>query len=444
VMQIFNYTQATRYLDDCMVFGIKPSLVRIYKILELQGNTHKKTDFIHVVGTNGKTSTTVITGHIIHKHGLRCGYHISPHINEYTERFWIFGRDISRSRFARLFSDIYPYVQAVNGLNLDGPMTQFEIIAAMAFRLASDENLQVMVLEAGMGGRWDATNAADSKVVGLTGVSLEHTAILGDTIAEIAAEKVEVVKKGVYVATTSNNSTVLEILRKKTENTGSKLFVFGRDFNILKKEKINLSGWDVDLKTINSEYRNLKIPLIGNYQPVNLSLALALVELYFKRISKKVDENLVKKALSGIKVQGRFVVVQRKPLIIADTSHNPEGIKNFITNLDENFSSFRKIIIFAVLKDKNYREMLADIVTASDILIITSSQTERSLGIDTLESEVTCFLGKKAKSKTSNIPKQIYKIDNIGNSLSFALNISKSNDIICITGSITNLKYINF
>jgi dihydrofolate synthase / folylpolyglutamate synthase len=443
-MQIFNYTQATKYLDDCLVFGIKPGLARINKILELQGNTHKKTDFIHVVGTNGKTSTAIIASHIIYKHGIKCGYHISPHINEYNERLWVCGANISRSRFARLFSDIYPYVQAVNDLNLDGPMTQFEIIAAMAFRLAADEHLKVMVLEAGMGGRWDATNAADSTVVGLTGVSLEHTAILGDNIAAIAAEKAQVIKKGAYVATTSNEVTVLEVLRRITEKTDSKLLVLGRDFFILKKEKIDLSGWEVDLKVVKSEYRRLKIPLIGNYQPANLSLALTLVELYLKKIGKKVDETLVKKALPGIKVPGRFTVIQRNPLVIADTSHNPEGIKNFINNLDENFSSLRKIIIFAVLKDKNYKEMVADILPASDILILTSSQTKRSLDIEILESEVACCLEKPVKNKTNRLPGKVYKIDNIGNSLNFALNISKSNDIICITGSITNLEHINF
>ncbi len=442
MMQIFNYAQATKYLDDCLVFGIKPSLVRINKILELQGNIHRKTDFIHVVGTNGKTSTTIMASHIIHNHGIRCGYHISPHINEYTERLWACGRNISRARFARLFSDLYSYIQMVNDLNLDGPMTQFEIIAAMAFRLSAEEHLQVMVLEAGMGGRWDATNAADSTVVGLTGVSLEHTAILGDTIAEIAAEKAQVIKKGAYVATTSNDETVLEILRNKTEKTGSKLFVFCRDFFILKKEKIDLSGWKVDLKGISSEYRNIKIPLIGNYQPSNLSLALALAELYFKKIGEKVDENLVKKALSGLNVLGRFQVMQRKPFVIADTSHNPEGIKNFINNLNENFSDLRKIVIFAVLRDKNYKEMIADVVTASDILIITSSHTGRSLDIEILESEVVCLIEKLEKNEKNNIPAHVYKIDNIGNSLNFALNISNSNDIIFITGSITNLKSI--
>ena len=131
-------------------------------------------------------------------------------------------------------------------------------------------------------------------------------------------------------------------------------------------------------------------------------------------------------------------------MIIADTSHNPEGIKNFINNLNENFSYLRKIIIFAVLRDKNYREMVADIVSASDILIITSSQTGRSLDIEILESEVVCLVEKLEKNKTNSIPGQVYKMDNVENSLNFALNISKSNDIICITGSITNLEHVNF
>ena len=188
-MRKFTYPQAVRYLDDCLIFGIKPSLIRINKLLELLGNPDRKADSIHIVGTNGKTSTTIMTANILYGHGIRCGFHISPHINEYTERLWFCGNQICRDRFASLLNDIFSCIDKVNMLDLGGPMTQFEIVAAMAFELASQENLQVMVLEAGMGGRWDATNAADSKIVGLTGVSLEHTEILGKTIKEISGYK---------------------------------------------------------------------------------------------------------------------------------------------------------------------------------------------------------------------------------------------------------------
>jgi dihydrofolate synthase/folylpolyglutamate synthase len=148
---------------------------------------------------------------------------------------------------------------------------------------------------------------------------------------------------------------------------------------------------------------------------------------------RKIEEKLLKNALNKIKVLGRFEIIKKNPLVVADTSHNPEGIKNFVQNLKDNFANLQKIIIFAVLKDKDYKKMISYIAPQSDILILTSSGTGRSLDIDSLENEVY---------KLKKIPKEIYKVDNIKNSLNFALNISKSNGIICITGSITNLEHI--
>jgi dihydrofolate synthase/folylpolyglutamate synthase len=432
-MKKFKYPRVVKFLDECLIFGIKPSLVRIQKILELLNSPQKKVNFIHIVGTNGKTSTTVAVSNILYGHGIKCGYHISPHINEYTERMWICGRQVSKESFAEVFNEIYPYVEEVNKLDLEGPMTQFEILAAMAFRLAEDEKLQVMVLEAGMGGRWDATNAADSKVVGFTGVSLEHTSILGKTISEIAIEKAQVIKRNSSVAALSTDYKVISILQDKTAKTNSKLFLYGKDFSVIRKERTNLSGWEVDIKGLKSKYLNLKIPLNGNYQPLNLALSIAVSELYLEIAGRKIEEKLLKNALNKIKVLGRFEIIKKNPLVVADTSHNPEGIKNFVQNLKDNFANLQKIIIFAVLKDKDYKKMISYIAPQSDILILTSSGTGRSLDIDSLENEVY---------KLKKIPKEIYKVDNIKNSLNFALNISKSNGIICITGSITNLEHI--
>jgi dihydrofolate synthase/folylpolyglutamate synthase len=442
----FSYKQVTRYLDDCLIFGIKPDLTRIKKILELTGNPHKKNDFIHIVGTNGKTSTTIITASILKSHGLKCGYHISPHINSYTERIWIDGKDISESNFEDIFNFLYPYIEKVNSLNLGGPMTQFEIIAAMAFTAAVNKKLDVMVLEAGMGGRWDATNAAYSKVVGFTGVSLEHTQILGKNITEIAIEKAEVVKNNALVATLSRSDKVLKVLKNKVEKTNSKLYIYGKDFYILNKHRDCLKGWKTDIKGIISSYKGLNVPLIGNYQPFNLSLSIALSELYLNALAKKINDKLLRSSLKNLKVLGRFQIIKKIPLVIADTSHNPEGIKNFVKNIKECFNDFRKIVIFAVLKDKDYKKMTSSILEISDILILTSSKTDRSLYVDELEKEVKKAVEIKKQNKeevdSGIMPEEIYKIDNISNSLNYALKISKSSDIICITGSITNLENI--
>jgi len=438
MMKNFTYPQATKYLDDCLIFGIKPSLVRINKILDLMGKPQSKVDFIHVVGTNGKTSTAIMIANILYGQGVRSGFHISPHINEYNERMWSCGKEVPRKRFAGLLNDIFPYIERVNSLGLGGKMTQFEILAAMAFELAAREELKVMVLEAGMGGRWDATNAAYSCVAGLTDVSLEHTSILGKTIKEIAMEKVQVVKNEALVATLSKNEKVLSVLKERIRSKNARLFLPGVDFSLIRKEKKYLEGWSVDIKGINGKYLNLDIPLLGDYQPCNFSLALVLSELYLSTLGETINRDKLKKSISKLNVKGRFEIINRKPLVIADASHNPAGIESFVNNVTGNFSDKNIIIIFSVLKDKDYKKMLGRLLTVADKIILTSSNTSRSLG--------TCELKKEAlktinilKEGNDSVPDGIFEIDTIPNSLKYALKISKSNDIICITGSITNL-----
>ncbi len=435
-----NYRQVSKYLDDCLIFGIKPNLVRIKKILELLRNPQTKVDFIHIVGTNGKTSTTKMVSSILRSQGIRTGYHISPHIDSYTERMWIDGKDLSEKKFTETFNEIYPVILEVNKMDLGGPVTQFEIISAMAFKLAENENIEVMALEVGMGGRWDATNIADSKVVGLTGVSLEHTEILGKTIRDIALEKVEVIKENALVATTSSNKEVLKILRDKAEKTGSGLFLYGKDFYIQKKKNMGLNGWSLDIKGINDTYKNLTLPLLGQYQPLNLSLAITLAELYLGTREKKIDEEKLRRDISGIRVKGRLEIIRKNPMVILDAGHNPEGTENFVKNISYYFGKKKKIIIFAVLKDKDYESMVGRIIGISDVLILTSSLSARSLSVDRLEKVVKEKI-KLLKNKACR-PARLYKVDTIENSIKFALKISTINDIICITGSITNLENI--
>ncbi|MBN1299107.1 MAG: hypothetical protein JW997_05415 [Actinobacteria bacterium] len=440
-MKNLTYLQATDYLDGCLVFGIKPGLSRIKKVIEILGYPKQKTDFIHIVGTNGKTSSAIITANILHSQGLKSGYHISPHITDYTERLWYCGNQIKKARFAKLLTDLFPVIEEVNSMDLEGPLTQFEIIAAMAFKLAVDEHLDVMVLEAGLGGRWDATNAVDSKVVGLTTVSLEHTDILGKTIKEISMEKSKVIKQNALVATLSRESKVLEVLKEQVLSTCSKLYLFGKDFCINHKKKMFLKGWEIDVSGVFSRYKDIVLPLTGNYQPQNLSLALVLSELYMDWKGFRIESDALKSGLKKLKVKGRFQIIKKDPVVIADTSHNPEGIKNFINNINENFYNKRKIIIFSVLKDKDYKRMLESIISLPDILILTSSNVQRSLPVDTLKEQYYKIV-KDEKNHNIKKPSEVYIRDSIINSLNYALNIAARSDIICITGSITNLEKI--
>jgi len=436
-----DFTQVSKYLDDALIFGIKPSLIRIEKILALMGDPQNASDFIHIVGTNGKTSTTIMLANILKRAGLRSGYHISPHIDSYRERIWLDGNDISEKRFTDAFNRMCPYIEEVNNMDLGGPITQFEIISALAFMIAREEEIQVMVLEAGMGGRWDATNIADSRVAGLTGVSLEHTDILGDTIAEIVCEKVEVIKKGACAAALSRDPVVLDIFKKKTKDAGASCYLYGRDFKVGRIESMGISGWVVDIDGIYDKYPEIKLPVPGDYQPANLSLAIALAELYMDLKGRRMDPRLIKDSLSAIYIKGRFEILQEDPFLIADASHNPEGTVRFCQTVKRYFEPNEKIIIFAVLTDKDYRQMIERVLQTADRLILTSSRNSRSLPLERLKEETDSVIGKY--HDRSALAGEIYAIDTIENSLNYALKISCTNDIICITGSITNLEHVD-
>lgn len=437
----FDYKEACDYLDKSLIFGIKPSLVRINKILDLLDNPQNGKDFIHIVGTNGKTSTAKITASILNKHGLKAGYYISPHIYSYTERISIAGKDVSEDDFAEVFNDIFPLILEVNKLGLDGEMTQFEILTAMLFKLVKDKKTDVMVLEAGMGGRWDATNAANAKVVGLTGVSLEHTQILGKTISKIAEEKSEVIKNNSLVASMSMDKKVNSILFKKVETTGSKLFLFGKDFFIKKIKQKSLEGFTIDLKGIFSEYNDIYFPIVGDYQKKNLLLAVVLSELYLNTYSRNLRVDYLNDSLNYTNIFGRFQILRKEPIFIVDASHNPEGVSKFIKNLNTYFPENKKIIIFSVLKDKNYKKMLEYIIKNADMLILTSSNSYRSLSIKELEKATNEILSKVRKNN-EKYPVAIASIDNIENSIKYSLNLANKNDIISLTGSITNLEFV--
>ena len=436
-----DFSQVSKYLDDSLVFGIKPSLIRIEKILRLMGDPHKDTDFIHIVGTNGKTSTTVMLAEILKGQGFKSAYYTSPHIMGYCERIWIDGTSIGEDKFTDTFCEIYPYIKEVNNLDLGGPITQFEIITAMAFVAAKNSGTEVMVLEAGMGGRWDATNAADAKVAGLTGISLEHTQILGNTISEIAAEKVEVIKKGAGVATISTDPEVLGILRQKISNIGADLYLYGRDFKISSKESKGLLGWKISVEGIYGKFSSIEIPLIGDYQTLNLSLAIVLAELYLDTKARRLNEGPINRSLAGMHVKGRLEMIGKDPMIFSDVSHNPEGMDKFSEVMDKYFKSRKKTIIFAVLADKDYGAMIKKVLGAADRLILTSSRTGRSLSIEKLQQKTEEIIEKNQSG--IRMPDEVYAVDSVENSLNYALKISGSNDIICITGSSTNLEHLD-
>jgi dihydrofolate synthase/folylpolyglutamate synthase len=317
-------------------------------------------------------------------------------------------------------------------------MTQFEILTAMMFYAAFKEKLDVMVLEAGMGGRWDATNAAYAAAAGLTGVSLEHTHILGKTIEKITKEKAEVIKSKCRIATSSTDAVVLRILKEKSIKTGSDLYEIGKDFTVKSIKEDTIEGFTADIKGIYDAYEDIRFPLPGDYQKSNLCLGIALSELFSGR---KLNTEKINQGLACTNISGRFQLMKASPVFIADASHNPEGVRNLASNLMKYFKNRKRIIIFSVLKDKEYEDMIEAVLPVTDIIILTSSYSSRSLELDLLE-ETVLRQSQKLKARGGKSPEFIYKIDNIENSIKYSLNIAAKNDIICLTGSITNLEFV--
>ncbi len=428
-----DYASVCTYLDNTQIFGIKPGLERIEKILDLLGNPEENVDFIHVVGTNGKTSVTKFTSSILHAHGIKTAAYISPHVKGYTERISIKGADLSEQEFSQYFTEILPLIEEVNKMDLGGEMSQFEITTALFFYAASRQKARAAVIEAGMGGRWDATNAVQAKIVGFTDVSMEHTKILGNTLSKIAWEKAMVIKEHASVATLSKKKKVLEVLSERVKETDSDLYLYGKDFKAKDIKNCGLDGWELSVQGIDTDLKGLAMPLMGDYQAYNLALSVALCELYAKEAGFRIDREALNRGIFRSRIYGRLEILRRDPIFIADASHNVEGIRNLMKNLDLYFASHKKIVIFSVLDDKAYKKMIREVLKA-DILILTSSLNERSLAIKEIEKEARMHADKKGK--------KIHSCKNIAESLKFALSIAKSDDIICLTGSITNLEGI--
>ena len=197
----------------------------------------------------------------------------------------------------------------------------------------------------------------------------------------------------------------------------------------------------MDIDGIYGRYPGIKLPLPGDYQPSNLSLAIALAELHMKLKGKKIEPGPLKDSLSDIYVKGRFEILKEDPPVIADASHNPEGTVRFCHTVERYFGPKRKTIIFAVLADKDYRQMIEQVTRTADRLILTSSKNSRSLPLERLEEEAVSAMGKQYGRGA--LPEEVCAIDTIENSLNYALKISDTNDIICITGSITNLERLD-
>ncbi|WP_275294786.1 folylpolyglutamate synthase/dihydrofolate synthase family protein [Amycolatopsis sp. La24] len=374
---------------------LEPSLARIQALMTLLGEPNHGYPVVHVAGTNGKGSVARMVDSLLTRMGLRSGRYTSPHLQLVTERIALDGRPISAARYAELYQDIAPYVAMVDGASEDGvPMSKFEVLTGMAFAAFSDAPVEAAVLEAGMGGAWDATNVADAQVAVITPIGLDHTEYLGPTAVDAAAEKAGIIKPGSVAVIGEQDPEVLNVLLKRTVEVDAAVARAGSEFGVLERE-VAVGGQMLKLQGLGGVYDEIFLPLHGAHQAANAALALAAVEAFFGAgKDKQLVVEAVREAFAEVENPGRLERVRAAPAVLVDAAHNPMGARALATTITDEFNFRRLVAVVGVLSDKDARGILDALEPVVSDVVVTRSSSPRSLPVEDLAELAASIFGE--------------------------------------------------
>ncbi len=371
-----NFEQMVSYIENSMKFGCRPGLERTAKLLELLENPQKKVKFIHVAGTNGKGSTTAIISNILKHAGYRVGAYTSPHLYKITERMVINGGWISEEHFVKYANMVIDKMKFMEENNMEVP-TQFEMLTAMAFLYFEEMKVDAAVIEVGLGGMYDATNVIDSVLSVITSISYDHTDVLGDTIEKIATEKAGIIK---------NNSTVVlypqlykaaeETVEAKCKEKNAKLVKVDKEQG--KLVEFNIMAQSFDYSYGETKLAGLKVPLLGDHQIINSTVAItAAIEL--SKLDYNIREEHIRKGLETVVWPCRLSVVSKEPFIIIDGAHNEDGVNSLKSAITKYLSDKNIILVIGMLGDKNYNYAVQELAPLAYKIIASEPISPRAL-----------------------------------------------------------------
>ncbi len=352
--------EAERYLLSLELFGMRFGLDRMRRLMTALGHPERRFASIHVVGTNGKSSTVRMTAAILSAHGLLTGSYLSPHLVAFGERVRIGDDDLEPAAFAAAVQRTARAAELVNrSLSGDDRVTQFEALTAAAYSELAERGVEAAVIEAGLGGRYDATNVIPSRVQVLTSVGLEHTRWLGPTIHDIATEKLDVVQEGgTLVLGPELAPEALEVARSVAAERHATIVQAGSDPGVA-------------------------VGAPGAFQRRNFAVAIAAARAYLGSL----DPAAVASAAASVRVAGRLQQIADEPLTLLDGAHNPDGIAALAESLPELMAGHDRLVgVISILDDKDASGMLAKLARMCDALVFTSSQNPRALPPPTLQS----------------------------------------------------------
>ncbi len=366
-----TYEEAVAKIDSLLVFGSKPGLERVAELIERIGSPDKKLQFVHIAGTNGKGSTCALIANTLKCAGYKTGLFISPYVLEFRERFQINGEMIPTEKLCEIVEKLFPVVEQMKRENKI--ITEFEFVLAIALYWYAEENCDVVVLETGLGGRFDATNIIDTPLVSvITSISLDHTAILGDTYEKIAFEKCGIIKPdGITVVYGDQKDGVLDVIQNAVCERNNTLY-------IADTQKITVIQSDLNGSVFSVDGLSLKISFIGKHQVKNAATAFFTIKALRER-GMSISDKAVYDGFSTAAFPARLEILYHHPVVMLDGSHNPDGVKALASALKENMSDKKKIGIVGMLADKDVQTALSEIIPLFEEVITVAPHNPRAM-----------------------------------------------------------------
>ena len=427
-----SYKEALKYLyertdyekEKRLRYNISTfNLARMEKLLSLIGNPHKKVPTVHIAGTKGKGSTATMLAKMLEANDYVVGLYTSPHLVHLHERIQVNEKMIRDSEMLGLLNRIYAAVEKIAKTE---PVSFFEIMTAIAFMHFVDVDVDIAVIETGMGGRLDSTNVIRPEVVGITSLSIDHQHQLGETIGSIAKEKAGVFKRGVPVITVEQDPEAMRVLKSHASSVKAPLSVTGSDIDF--SQRFETSREDgphtrICLTTETSKFEHLRVPLYGKHQAINCGLALAMLDK-LKESGYKIDDEKATEGLNDVSLTGRMEMIYDDPRIMIDAAHNAASIKALIHAIGQNIPYDSMVMIFGCNSDKDVKGMLHQLQYGADKVIFTRSNSSKAMSPEDLADMYTEMCGKMCQSATT-----------LGEALRLARSAVDREDLICITGS---------
>ncbi|MEL7562875.1 folylpolyglutamate synthase/dihydrofolate synthase family protein [Dehalogenimonas sp. 4OHTPN] len=416
-----DYEAVQRPRDDS-----RYDLRRVRLLLERLGDPHLKAKTVHIAGSKGKGSTAAMIFSALREAGYRTGLYTSPHLIETYERFKINGRFIGEDELIAGIERLKPIVEAIKAESRYGALTTFEIMTALAFDFFAANNVEWQVIEVGLGGRLDATNVVEPDLCVITTIALEHTEVLGDTLGQIASEKAGIIKTGVPVVSALQAPEAMQVIEEICRQKGAALLAVDPNKTAPSQYRGGRQVFSVNGRL--NRY-DISLPLLGTFQRINCAAAVAALETLAERGVPGLDKMIIERGLGKAQWPGRFQVLDKDPIIIADGGHNPAAAAELAASLDAYFGgrdllAHPAVLVIGASADKNVGGMAEVLTPLFDEVIVTRTRHPRAMEPRILGRAFEA-LGKKVNYTSTT-----------AEALVLGVKMAGAGGLVCVTGSL--------